>query len=381
MRGALDRARGLLRVVRLLSARQLREHPLRTALTASGVALGVTLYVAVLILNCSTLRYFDDTARAVAGRARLTVVADQAGFPEEVLERVSAVPGVATAVPLVEARATYLEAPGAPPRILMVLGVDLLRETAVRSYRADDQTVVDDPLAFLNQPDSIVLTRAFARAQGLELDSKIDLLTAGGRKRFTVRGLLEPSGPAVAYGGGLALMDVDAARVMFGRQGRTDRIDVVPREGEDDVALEHRLERALGPGFRVERPETQVDAFERMLGSYQAVLSAFGSLALLVGLLLVANALGIAVVERRREIGLLRAVGASRAAIVVGLLGEGALLGAVGGLGGLAAGWGLARALVGMVSRGLTAQFVTPIYVESLRYEPRQAVTALLLGV
>ena len=241
--------------------------------------------------------------------------------------------------------------------------------------------MVDDPLEFLNQEDSIIVTRAFAREYGLTIESPVELLTALGRKRFVVRGLLADEGAARAYGGNLAIMDIDGARVMFGREGKIDRIDIVPRDGEDRDALAARMQAALGAGYRIEQQSSQTETLHRMVEGYQGILSFLSTLALLVGMFLVANTITLSVAERRREIATLRAIGASRVRVVIMFVIEAAVLGLVGGAAAIPLGRALGGALIGQVSDSMTRQFVTPIDLTELVFTRTDALIGVAAGV
>src|SRR4030095_16129883 len=72
------------------------------ALSMVAVALGVTLVVAVRLMNAAVLQGFLDTADATAGKAALVVGGDEGtSFAEALVEKIAAVPGVRLAVPLV----------------------------------------------------------------------------------------------------------------------------------------------------------------------------------------------------------------------------------------------------------------------------------------
>ncbi len=204
----------MLNLFRYIGFRHLIRKPGRVLLTTLGVAFGIALYVAIAIINDSTKNSMRESIESISGKAKLSVSAGVSGFEESKLEIIRTTPGVKAAVPLIEARAFFKGATESNQG-LYIMGVDLLQETAVRSYKATDQRIIDDPLTFLNQPDSIILTLDLAKRKNLKLDSKIDLVTTLGVRTFTVRGLLEPEGAAKAYGGSLALMDIDGARVMF----------------------------------------------------------------------------------------------------------------------------------------------------------------------
>ena len=353
--------------------------PIRTILTTVGVSLGIALFIAIEIINRSTLSSFKESIDAVAGKAKLSVSAGEAGFPEEKLDVVSVVPGVTHAVPMIETRA-YFAGNKDSSETLNILGVDLLREQSVRTYKTSDEQIIDDPLVFLNQPDSIIITHAFAKQHGLKIDDKFDLATAHGMKTFTVRGMLSPEGPAKAYGGAIAIMDVDGARVTFGKENKLDRIDVVTREGEDVDQVAERIRQKLGPGYSVERPETQNENMERLVKTYQVMLTFFSSLALLVGLFLITNSVSIAVAERRREIGTLRALGATRFGILALFLSEAVAMGMIGAFAGAWMGRALASVMVGMVTRSMSSQYLTRIEVAKLLFGPGEIARAVALG-
>ena len=91
--------------------------------------------------------------------------------------------------------------------------------------------MIDDPLIFLAQPDSIILTREFADRNHIAIGGKVAFETMLGRKQFTVRGILKAGGMAQAFGGNLGIMDIYAAQSVFGRGRHFDRIDIGLQEG------------------------------------------------------------------------------------------------------------------------------------------------------
>ena len=122
----------------LLWRRWLRER-LRVVLTVFGVALGVSVFVAVRLASRSAMASFSETVDAVSGRANLQVTALADGIDERLYARIRREPGVQAAAPVVEVNA--LAAAGAPLRMgapsavemgtrggyeetLMVLGLD-----------------------------------------------------------------------------------------------------------------------------------------------------------------------------------------------------------------------------------------------------------------
>ena len=365
-------------LLRFVAWRHVWRKPARAALTIAGVAVGVALFVAISAINASTIAFFRTNVGSMTGKATFTILGPEGGFAEETVEVARRVPGVRSAVPMIEAQARHVGA-----RTLVVFGIDLLQESAVRDYRTDEHgpDVVEDPLEFLNQEDSLIVTKSFAATHGLKLESPIELVTAHGLKRFTVRGLLEPTGPAKAYGGGVAIMDIDGARVMFGKEGKVDRIDLVPEPGGDEDELARRVQAAIGGGLRVERKDNQVRALARMVEGYQGILAFFSALALLIGMFLVANTVAVAVADRRREIAVLRALGTSRAGVLATFVIEAAVMGALGAAIGVLLGRGLAELLVERVSASMSRQYVTPIDVSEIHFSAAQVAAGMIAGV
>jgi putative ABC transport system permease protein len=360
--------------------RHLLVKPWRTLLTVLGISLGVSLYVGIHIINRSTLNSFKETIDSMAGKATLTVFGSETGFPEDRLDLIQKTQGVKFAVPMVTNH-VYLTGNAHTTETLMILGVDLLKEQSVRSYKTTDEQVIEDPLSFLNQPDSIIVTRSFALAHHFKIDDTFDVATAGGHKKLTVRGLLTPDGPAKAYGGALAIMDIDGARMTFGKEGKLDRVDVVTADNANIDQVAQELVKNLGPGYRAERPQTQSQGVEKMIGSYQAMLSFFSTIALMVGVFFVFNSVGTSVSERIKEIGTLRALGATKMKVLSLFLFEALLMGLVGSLIGVLLGRLVAAFLVSMVSRSLSIQLFTTVQTAHLSFGVSDLLNGVAIGL
>jgi putative ABC transport system permease protein len=348
-------------LVRLVALRQLRARPGRALLAVGGIALGVALLLAMQLINRAAIVALRQTIEGAAGRAALQVVApSDAGMPEDVLARVRAFPDVAVAVAVVEGPALVDDGRG---ESLAVFGVDLGDADALRAYEgigAEAEAVIDDPLVFLAQPDSVVVTKAFASARGLDLGDRVRVVAAAGRRTLTIRGLLEPRGLSRVLGSSLAIMDVFAAQRLFVKEGRYDRVDVVLAGGTGAQTATAVLARMLPAGLAIERPERRGERVEAMLRAAQAMLTSMSSIALVVAVFIIYNSFATVVVERRREIGMLRALGARRRQIVALWLAEALCDGALGVLGGVALGLGLAHLLVDTVARSTAIAFALP---------------------
>jgi len=341
---------------RFVSVPDLRQHRLRACFPLLGIALGVAVFIAVRVTNVSTLGAFSRTIDAIAGRAGLEITGRGAPLDEAVLPLARRVPGVAAVAPLVLADVVVPLAGGA---VLLVAGVDVVSDRAVRDYAfqwAEGDT--QDPLAMLTQPQAVVVSERFARRFGLGIGATLPVYTSQGTQELVIRGLLRPEGAAEALGGHFAIMDIAAAQMLFAKVGRLDRIDVVPRQGFALDTVQAALQQRLGPGLQVRRPQARNQAVEKMLRSFHVNLTALSLIALIVGMFLIYNSTTIAVVQRRRELGILRALGVPRRRLLWMMLSE------VAGTALLASGLGvglgllLARLALRLVSPAVSALYV-----------------------
>jgi putative ABC transport system permease protein len=366
-------------LLRLISWPYFRKHVLRTALTTAGIVLGVAVFVGMHTANSSVLLAFSRTVDRIAGKTELQVTAGEAGFHEEVLEKVQAASTVRVAVPVIEAVVdTNLKGQGN----LLVLGVDMTGDRTLRDYDLDgDDAVVDDPLVFLAQPDSIILSKEFAEKNQIAVGSRVTLGTVEGQKPFTVRGVMKSSGLTSAFGGNLAVMDIYAAQHMFGRGRSFDRIDLAVKEGRTIKDAEQELTAMLGPGFQVDPPSGRGQQFEAMLAAYSMMVGISSLFALFIGMFIIYNSFSIAVTQRRSEIGILRALGATREQIRWLFLGESAVTGLIGSIGGLVFGILIARGIAASIGSLISDVYGVAQRADEVSTSPPLLLLALAIGI
>jgi putative ABC transport system permease protein len=365
-------------LLRLISWQYVRKHLSRTLLTLTGIALGVAVFVGMHTANQSVVFAFRQTIDRIAGATQLQVSAGEPGFEESVLERVQATPGVRVAVPVIEA---VVSPENRGQGDLLILGVDMTGDRSLRKYDLEGgDDVIDDPLVFLAQPDSLIVTKPFAERNGLSSGSRIPLSTMQGPKTFTVRGIMKSGGLTSAFGGNVAVMDIYAAQKMFGRGRMFDRIDLAVNEGADVDQVRKELESQLGPGFQVETPESRGRQFESIAAVYRMSANITSLFALFIGMFIIYNTFAIAVTQRRSEIGILRALGATRGQIRTLFLGESAVAGIVASAVGVVAGIALARAMATYISGFMGEVYGIGERAEQIATDPRLIGAALLIG-
>jgi putative ABC transport system permease protein len=370
------------RLVDSVSVPRLCEHPLRTSLTVLGVALGVALLVAVVTVNRSVLRGVMATFDDISGKADLEIAAGSSGFGDELTDTVRGVAGVGKVGLVLQQVASILH-PRAQGERVLVVGTDLLSadDAYFRAYAsADLDEIKRDPLPFLNSTQNILLGRKLAERLGCRLHDKLALATGTGIQQFEVRGLLELGGIGSAFDGAIAVMDFQAMQLAFSRGRNVDRIEVALAPGAELAVVTQRLRAALGAGFTIEPPARKGERVARMLGGVRTALSMASVIALLVGAFLIHNTMAISVVQRKREIGTLRALGARARDVRALLTLEGVLLGLVGSLLGVALGVAISRALLRSTSQVLNQTYMQ-IAASELALDPWVLAGGALLGV
>jgi putative ABC transport system permease protein len=366
-------------LLRLISWPYARKHLFRSLLTAAGIVLGVAIFAGMHAVGASVQSALNITIDRIAGKTQLQVTAGESGFPEDVLERVQSVSVVAAAAPVIEA---VVQSGVKQEGNLLIVGVDMTGDRSLREYDLEDgdQNIVDDPLVFLAQLDSLIVTRDFARRTGLGPGRSLTMQTMDGEQRFTIRGVMRPGGLSAAFGGNLAVMDIYAAQKVFGRGRRFDRIDIGLK---NDCPLDKgqaALQQELGPGFQVDVPAARSRQFDSLLQVYSFMVNLTSLFALFIGLFIIYNTFAVAVTERRAEIGTLRALGATRGQVIRIFLLESVVVGLVGSVVGIAFGSFIGNLLAGYVSEVMLAHYGIALGTERVNLSLGLTITAVFLG-
>jgi putative ABC transport system permease protein len=350
--------------------RGLRARPLRTALTVAGVALGVAVVAGTLIATNASDAAVRSAVAELLGRAdvRVRAFAD-AGFTPRTVQALRAMPGVLAGAPVSERRLTVA---AEPDRVfqLLVLGVDPAAEPAIR-----DPNLVSGVGLAADSPTDAVVPASWAAANGIGLGDR--LLLSGDLPEapaLRVVGLIGDTGFGALERGAVLVMGRDALDAAFGVPAPIRYVDLDVAEGRM-AEVEAGIEAGLREPFVL---ETEADA-SAGLGAAQAAFATvalpFGLVALVVGGFLVGNTLAMTVSERTREIGLLRAAGATTRQVRGLFLRQGLALGVLGSAVGLVLGVGVAAAMIGFL------RSTRAVLVEGLPLDAISLAVAGALGV
>lgn len=338
---------------------------MRLLLTVAGIVLGVGMIVGVLLLSATIQRTFTDLYDSVYGQTDLVVSGKQGtgSLPQATLGEVERTDGVEAAGAQVTSVVSLVRRGQAVPE-----GSDLnLRGMTSGAEDFSDTELVDGRA--VGSGSEIELERSWARANGVGEGDTISVAAPAGLRRYEVVGLFQFA-TGVDFGGeGFGTVPLAEARNAFDEPRGWDEIQVVVAgSGEGAVAdVRRRLRAELGRGAEVITPQAKGDQIQGQLVALNVILYFFAGMALFVGGFLIFNAFNMTVLQRMREIGMQRTLGASRGMIARSVLGEAAILGAAGSVVGLLLGGAIAVALtallrsIGLPVGGLRLTLVAPL--------------------
>ena len=367
--GRLGAASGCFLPFYALVAGSLREQPGRTLLALVAIALGVALGVAVHVINSSALNEFSLAARHLAGEADLIIRGPRAGFDERLYPRIAQLPQIEAANPAIELDVPVVGSEGA----LRIIGFDALRAAQVQPSLLPEKT---GAVADLFHDDAVFLSSAAARWLNLKTGDAMQISVGTGIVTLRVAGML----PEAAYRQRIGVMDVATAQWRLQRLGRLNRIDLRLKPGVPTTAFQRDLQSLLPPGVHVATPDTDAGRSASLSRAYRLNLDMLAMIALFTGSFLVLSSQMLALLRRRTQLALLRALGMTRRALAGWLVAEAAALGAIGAALGVALGYAVARVVLPEFGADLGAGYFKSV-VPALHVDPLVLFVYFALGV
>ncbi|MBF9131602.1 ABC transporter permease [Plantactinospora sp. S1510] len=331
---------------------------LRLILSGLAVVLGVMFVSGAFVLTDTLGRSFDTifsdayvgTDVGVSAKPKIDVnemegMPVAATFPAATLDKVKAVPGVASATGL--AMADGARVIGSNGKVLTSfgppqMGSNWIGESGLVTLREGSGPTADDQVA---------INAGVAEAAKLSVGDRVGVLTLQPKREFTVVGIFGYSGDRDSLGGAqeVAFTERAAQELMLGQPGVFSELTVKAADGVDPAALRDDIATALGDGYVVKTGEQLSDdasaGMKEGLAFFNNILLGFAGVALFVGIFLILNTFSIIVAQRTRELALLRAIGAGRRQVIGSVLVEAVVIGLVASVLGLAAGIGIGALL------------------------------------
>jgi len=334
-----------------LMMRPLFHEPVRLGLMVLAVALGVAVVLAIDLAGQAAAGSFHSSMESLAGDNDLEVVAS-GGVPESVVATLAQQPYPLRISPRMEDLAVDTRT----QETLPLIGLDLIAEGSryvsqhdVAAQPRERKQTIEESIREL-EGSSVWVSAGLGKNPGEHLK----LLINDQIMDCTVRGVLPTSD---ANGNGV-LMDIAGAQRVLNRFGRVDRILIKLPTNENMEEWQKRLGSVL-PGVEVRPEGTGTQENRKMLAAFRWNLRLLSYIALVVGAFLIYNTISVSVVRRRPEIGIVRAIGASRSDILTAFLGEAVCLGLAGALVGLPLGRIMATGAVKLMATTVESLYVS----------------------
>ncbi|MEX0756134.1 MAG: FtsX-like permease family protein [Actinomycetota bacterium] len=372
------------------SLKSLFARKIRLILTVVAIVIGVSFMAGTFVLTDTMNAAFDEVFTSttegidvvVRGESQFQQSAgpgasggdDREPIPEEVVAQVAGVDGVARATGEVGGYAQFVDPATGEP--IGGFGPPTLGS----SWDPDSPILELRQGSSPDAPDEVAIDARTAEAYGFDVGATVEVLLQSGPQEFTVSGIVGFGEADNLAGATLALFDLETAQDVLDREGVFDSISVVAAEGADPDVVRVGVQGVLPGGFEAVSgtsvAQESADQLKEGLGFFRTALLVFAFVALFVGAFIIFNTFSIIVAQRTRELGLLRALGASRRQVLVSTILEAIVVGIVASAIGVVAGVGIAIGLKAVLSAvGID------IPSTATQLEPRTFVVSIVVGL
>ncbi len=357
-----------------LMLRPLLHEPVRASLTVLAVTLGVAVVLAIDLAGTAATGSFRASMETLAGDNDLEIVA-AGGVPETVVGALATLPYSIRVSPRIEDSAVIADTQQTIP----LIGLDLVavanadsKQTIFGSAAQETKALAEDSMHFLQNSDSIWVGASIGRKSG----DRLRILINDQIHEFTVRGVYPDSNGSESA----IVMDLATAQRALNRFGHVDRILLKVPEPPGIEEWQRRIRTALPIGVELRTQGTATNENRRMLAAFRWNLKLLSYIALIVGAFLIYNTISVSVVRRRPETGIVRALGASRRAVLLAFIGEAAFFGLAGAALGLPLGRVMATGAVKLMSATVESLYVSS-RPGSIELSEWSVVLAFVIGV
>ena len=344
-----------------LILRPLKREPVRTALTVFAVALGVAVVVAIDLAGQAAAGSFQSSVESLTGKSDL-ILFSTGGIDEKLLAKLTQLPYPLQFAPRIEDFASIDSKGEAIPFI----GLDLI---------GHHLTQFDEVATPIAAPNPIWVGARL----NLQTGAVVHLLINDVVRSYTVAGILQPQ-PGEIGEQNVIVADIGLAQLVTGKLGKVDTIEVRVPTTKSNTDWQNLIAAQIPASVDVAPQGARTDENRKMLSAFRWNLRVLSYIALVVGAFLIYNTISVSVVRRRHEIGVLRAIGATRATIALGFLGESLFFALAGSALGLLLGRVMAVGAVALIGRTVESLYVSsqpsPIHLTA-----ESAAAGVALGV
>jgi putative ABC transport system permease protein len=352
-----------LRLFVWFSLRDIRRHPGRSLIVLCGIAMGAAVFTSVRLSIDATMDSFTKSVNLIAGQADLVLTRPGGYVPETTIAQLLKNPAIRSVSPV---STTYVLPKTEGAEAFLLIGIDPILDRPFRNWHAGQATDIQNQawVFLFSRPYTLVMGEPLARTLKVGQGEFIELAHAWQTHRFEIAGILDPKGLALAEGGRIAVSDMATFQEFTGSYGYVERFDLLLNEPLT-LAARQALQQMLPAGVRFSPPTATRESGKGMIGAYQLNLSILSFASLFVGMFLVYSLVALNAASRRKELAILRALGASSDHLFFVFITEGAFFGLLGWLVALPLSNLLVIYMLEGVSRTVSTLFIR-VRVESL---------------
>lgn len=373
----------------------------RTAITVTGIALGVCVFLAISIANETALSEFKETVDLVSGKANLEIRPAAGNYLEQTILSSLAPLGKEGVVytPLLQAHAVAV---GGDNPLVQVNGIDTLAPAEFvqtktdNTQREESSASKDARLSAGNEKESTeskekntstsllefgtaLIGEKLAEELRLDKDSELPLSVNDKVVKLKVIGVLKSKGLGKSFNGQVVVVDMETAQDLLDIPGKITQVELIVPE-KVFASVQQHLSDNISQPVTVDTPSARARTVEKMTRSFQYNLTALAFIALIVGMFLIYNTMTISIVRRREEIGILRTLGANKMKIASLFLCEAIFFGIAGSLLGVLSGVMLSDSALTAIA-GTIEHFYFSHPLGSSTIEPITLLKAFAVGV
>ncbi|MBN2503493.1 MAG: ABC transporter permease [Anaerolineales bacterium] len=331
-----------------LALSYLKGRPVRTIMTILSIVIGVMMMFGLNGMAPALQDLFISSTESMSlSEVDLFITRKDGGFfRQDYAQSVSEVPGVVSTASMISRSVTvprerYYTPDGREINTILVYGVDTsVNDEAFNIVTAGGRRLTAGRLLEPGDMQGALISEEFAAGQNLKVGDTVELPGAGGWMSFKVVGLLND--PGLMLGTQQVFVSLPAAQELLNIPNRVNTIMGRYTEGSDARAIDATIQAMIGRGYQLDALEGGADIWAALMEFMNVIFTIFGLLSLAMAGLIMFNTFRTSVVERRRDIGMLRAVGAKRKFVMRTILYEGMIVAVLGTALGILLGYGFA---------------------------------------
>jgi len=342
-----------------LAFEALKERKMRSILTILMVVMGASLIVALNGVGNGFSQYVDNQFATLGANVLILEPRGSALLDKTVVDTITKFNGVSDVVPYMQQ--SGLVSSQGQTQATVIVGVDNSKlhtlfptlNLNLGSFvdSTDNSGILLGSEIVISKNGGVFATVGQTVVVNYQKSAAIQVPVV--QKVFSVRGTLKSVGSSVVPVDQMVFMSLSAAKSLFGRGNSYDGIYVITQSPDLNSAVQDAIRTKYGGDISLTSPQTLADTINNVKSAVFLFISIIAYVSLLVAAVGIVTTLHTSIMERIREIGLLKAIGFKNRLVLTLFLYEALIIGLIGGSIGIVFGMGLSFGMSYLVSNGL----------------------------